>query len=432
MRFVEASNLLRFNYSSKVIYMSWNSSKVLDPWSWIVAMSTLAFLTSSSLATERRPHTLYIAPVPSGTQDGSDWDNAGSLEMLPKFIARAGAGGKVLLKADDGPYQFSRPIIISSGGNREAPVTIAGVDRISQPMRAEIIGTRADPWSYDGIPGPEGFRLSDGANYLTFEQISFRNQGNGCFRIAGDIKGIVIRDVDARNVQRFVENHPSGLREAASIDGLSIRRVVVRGYSKGVVRLKSNSQNIEIEDVTGDSERQDRDNFAIGVSLDGTVHNVVLRRVTMMNNQDTTHEYWNGDGFATERGVYNVRFEDTFASGSTDAGYDLKSSQTDLLRARAEDNKRNFRIWGEATITDCVSRNPHKRGGTGSQNHFWVAKRAKVHIKGCRVEDMDSATVAFEIAPQGEGIVQNSLIKISPEARLSAPQDGGSLSITAE
>jgi hypothetical protein len=88
--------------------------------------------------------------------------------------------------------------------------------------------------------------------------------------------------------------------------------------------------------VYGDSERQDGDNFAIGVALSGTVHNVVLRRVAMMNSHDSSEEYWNGDGFATERGVYNIRFEDTHASGSTDSGYDLKSTDTVLHRVRAE------------------------------------------------------------------------------------------------
>ena len=56
-----------------------------------------------------------------------------------------------------------------------------------------------------------------------------------------------------------------------------------------------------MEDVLGDSERQDGDNFAIGIALEDTVHDVVLRHVTMMNSHDSTNEYWNGDGFTTER-----------------------------------------------------------------------------------------------------------------------------------
>ena len=179
--------------------------------------------------------------------------------------------------------------------------------------------------------------------------------------------------------------------------------------------------------MLGDSERQDGDNFAIGVALQNSVHDVVLRRVTMMNSHDTTHEYWNGDGFMTDKGVYNLLLEDTVASGSTDAGYDLKSSATTLLRSRAEDNARNYRIWGESAIEDCISRNPHKRGGVGKQNHFWIGKGARAHVIDCQVEDQDPETIAFEVEQGGEMIVQGSSVTVSPQARMSLIRDGGSL-----
>jgi hypothetical protein len=152
----------------------------------------------------------------------------------------------------------------------------------------------------------------------------------------------------------------------------------------------------------------------------------------MMNSYDSTHEYWNGDGFTTERHVYNVQFEDSVASGSTDAGYDLKSIQTSLLRAHAEDNKRNFRIWGNSTIKDCVSRDPHKRGGRGAQNHFWIADGATAQIVGCQIEDTDSTTTVFEIGHRGELIVQDTRINTNPSARFSSVRNGGSLEIIAD
>jgi hypothetical protein len=380
-------------------------------------------------ASSREPRTLHIAPSPAGMENGLDWANAGSLEKLSAFIAMAGPDGKVLLKADGGPYRVSRPIAIRAGGANGLPVKIAGVDSAGKPAKAEIVGTRADPWYLEGSAGSEVFRLSAGANHLRFEQIVFRNQGNGCFRIASDIQGLEIRDVDARNVRRFLENNATGSGERASVDGLAIRRVTVRGYSKGAIRLASDSGNIIMEDVIGDSERQDGDDFAIGVALQDSVHDVVLRRVTMMNSHDSTHKYWNGDGFTTERSVRSIHFEDTVASGSTDGGYDLKSSETTLLRARAEDNMRNFRIWGDSTIADCVSRNPRKRGGTGKQNHIWVAKGARAHITGCHIEDEDDRTTVFEVERQGVITVRNSIIKTNPSARMSLVQDGGSLDI---
>lgn len=398
---------------------------------FLVGMLLVMTWAGPNPAMGREARTLHIAPSPTGTASGSDWANAGSLEKLSDFIAMAGPGGKVLLKADGGPYRVSRHITVRDGGANGMPVTIAGADTAGRPAKAEIVGTRSDPWSPDGTAGSEVFRLSNGANHLRFEQILFRNQGNGCFRIAGDIGGLEIHDVDARNVRRFLENNASGVEERASIDGLAIRRVTVRGYSKGAIRLGSNSGNILIEDVVGDSERQDGDDFAIGIALQDSVHDVVLRRVAMMNSHDSTHEYWNGDGFTTERNVRSIRFEDTIASGSTDGGYDLKSSETALLRARAEDNMRNFRIWGESTIADCVSRNPRKRGGNGKQNHIWVGKGAKAHVIGCHIEDSDDRTTVFEVERHAEVTVRDSTITTNPSARMSLIQDGGSLDIVA-
>src|SRR5262245_35616505 len=66
---------------------------------------------------------LYIAPKPVGKRDGSDWENAGGLPQLPAFIAKAGPGGRVFLRADEGPYQ-TKALTITSGGEPDAPVTV--------------------------------------------------------------------------------------------------------------------------------------------------------------------------------------------------------------------------------------------------------------------------------------------------------------------
>src|SRR3546814_10198688 len=82
----------------------------------------------------------------------------------------------------------------------------------------------------------------------------------------------------------------------------------------------------------------------------------------MENVQSIAGAYFNGDGFASERGVYDVRFIDTVARGNTDGGYDLKSSGTVVVRALSEENGRNYRLWGEATLIDSVGLNPVLRG----------------------------------------------------------------------
>jgi hypothetical protein len=326
---------------------------------------------------------------------------------LPVLIGRAGPGGKVLIRADLGVYHIAQEIEIRTGGEPDRPITVMGVDSSGRPMKATLVGTRADPYRPDGPPGSAVFRLGRGAHHLRFEHLSFRNQGNGCFYVAGDLRDLVVQHVDATNVRRFFENYAVGTAGSATIDGLTIRNV---------------------EDVLGDSERQDHDNFAEGIALEGTVHDVLLRRVVMRNSQDTLHDYWNGDGFSTERNTYRIRFEDTVGSGNTDAGYDLKSNDTVLLRAVAEDNKHNFKMWGhDVTISGCFGSKPHRRGGTGVQDQVEILKGADVTITGCEFADFDPSTTVFHVEAGARLTVADTKVSKHPAATISLVAEGGML-----
>jgi hypothetical protein len=202
----------------------------------------------------------------------------------------------------------------------------------------------------------------------------------------------------------------------------------VRGFSKGAIRLQYDTHNVVLEDIIGDSERQDRDNFAEGIALEGTVHDVLLRRVTMRNSQDTLHEYWNGDGFTAEKDTYRIRFEDTMASGNTDGGYDLKSNETMLLRAVAEDNKHNFKLWGkDVTIDSCIGRGPHRRGGTGVQDQMEILKGADVTITRCEFSDSDPMTTVFHVENDARLTVENTRVSKHPTGTRSLVEQGGTL-----
>jgi hypothetical protein len=210
-----------------------------------------------------------------------------------------------------------------------------------------------------------------------------------------------------------------------------VRNARINGYSKGVARLKYDSRNVLFEDVKGDSERQAGGLYVVGVHLEGSVHDVVLRRVTMLNSDGRggDDQYWNGDGFATESRTRAIRFEDTLAAGNTDAGYDLKSRETALVGARAEDNMRNFRVWGESTFSGCVSERPHKRGGSGTQNHVWVAKGASAEMAGCRLTDDDPATTMALVERGGRLRLVETTVRTNPAARQARVEDGGTLDI---
>jgi hypothetical protein len=392
----------------------------------VVLLAALT-LTRLSVAADAGS-SLHITPTGAGRRDGSDWDNAAVLLQLPVLLARAGPGARVNIRADLGPYNVTRPIPLRNGGSPEHPIVVAGIDGSGKPMQAELIGTRADPYDAKGARGSDVFRLLEGANHLRFQYLSFINQGNGCFHIAADVRDIAIENVGARNVQRFVENHVTGTSKSASIEGLKVRNLEVIGFSKGAIRLQYDTHDVLLEDILGDSQHQDGDDFAEGIALEGTVHDVVLRRVTMRNSRDTLHEYWNGDGFATERNVYRIRFEDTLASGNTDAGYDLKSNDTVLIRTISEDNKHNFKLWGRnISVSDCIGKAPHRRGGTGVQDQLEILQGADVTFTRCRFSDSYPATTVFHVESGARLSVTDSHVSKHPDARMSLIEEGATL-----
>lgn len=342
--------------------------------------------------------TIYISPTGSGDKSGSSIENAASILKLDQAISNAGPGGKVLLIADQGDYTNWQSLLISHGGTADAPVTISGISSTGEPMAAHFTGTRSETYTAGMDSGNQLFRLYAGADHLVFQNLDIDNTGT-VFRVAGSISDLTIENVTAENVERFFENNTYSSSSTADIDGLTIRNVDVEGFSKGVIRLQYDTHDVLIDNVTGDGGGQNGDNFAIGIHLEDTVHDVVIRDTTMTNVQQVKDEnsYWNADAFATERGVYNVTFIGTTASGSTDSGYDLKSTSTTLINVVSEDNGKNFKLWGEVTLINPTGIDAHIRGGTAGQVQVYVTDTADVSIIGGSFSDASSDSVVFYV-----------------------------------
>lgn len=342
--------------------------------------------------------TLYISPTGSGSGDGSSAANAATLKDLPRLIAAAGPGGQVLLLADQGVYTApTGPLAIVAGGTASAPVTIRGVDSAGNAMAATITGTRPEPFDPASPSGEEVFRLLAGANNLRFSDLAFENVGTA-FRVGADVRNLAIEHVDATNVSRFFDNMVSGANASATITGLTIRDVAVNGYSKGAIRVQYDSSDVLIEDVRGDSQFQDGDNFAIGVHITGTAHDVTIDRVAMRNALDTVNDYRNGDGFATERGTYNITLRDVIATGNSDGGLDLKSDNIVVDGAIVSGNGRNIRLWGTgAQLSNIVSLDAGAPLAGGNREHIWLAEGASATIDGALFSDPGSPTL-FNLA----------------------------------
>lgn len=371
---------------------------------------------------------LRIVPGGAGKRTGRGWADAGDLDDLPDLVSRLPDGGEVWLRADAGPYELDGSVALDSGGAPGQPVVVRGVDAAGRPSPARLVSDRASPYNVDGKVGSEAFEMVTGAEHLTFRDLSFTDVGSA-FAVSGNATGIEVSDVTAKNVRRFFDNTKDGDEQSATISGLVLRRIKVSGYSKGAVRLRYDTHDVLVEDVVGDSEMQDGDDFAMGVALQGNVRGVVLRRVRMDNSRDTLRKYWNGDGFATEEDVDDVLFEQTSASGSTDAGYDLKSTNTRLVGAVARGNKRNYRFWATDTVVqDSSGQAPAKRGGNGGAAQVWLADGAAVTLTGCTLTD--SGPLVFEVSEGAALRMQGGRITRPAAGELQKVAPGGRVQLT--
>jgi Ca2+-binding RTX toxin-like protein len=338
--------------------------------------------------------TIYVSPLGSGNASGSSAANAMAFTNLDAAIAAAGAGGTVRLLADKGSYNVSGSVNIDSGGTDVAPVTIMGVDSAGNPMDVQIYGTRPAFSPNMADDGNIIFKLLDGANNLTFENIDFHNV-QMAFRLGGNIHNITIENMAADNVAYFVGNYVLGTAMTATVTGLTIRDVNVNGFSKAAIMLGHDTNNVTIDNVYADSGYEDAsDVITMGIHLDGTVHDVLIKNCTMLNSisAGSSSSYWNGDGYCTEADTYSVRFENCVAAGNGDAGFDVKSANAVLEDCTSRDNGRNFRLWDNAQLINCTGLDPHIRGGSTSQLQIWVGNGAHVTVTGGHFDDSGSAT----------------------------------------
>jgi hypothetical protein len=375
----------------------------------------------------------HIVADATGTGNGDSWANAASLWQLNDMIAAVGPGGTIYVRSDAGTYTITDTrVYITRGGQPGSPVTIIGVDRTLAPMKATIVGTRtawtlpADPEAVTNVKGwssgRDAFYLTGGASYLTFKNFDFQRTGQP-FHLAGAMHtGITISDCNAYNFLRFFEHEA----RTSHVDTV-LKNIAGIGFSKTAIRIRGNSQRVLLEDITLNSGRQDGDNFATGVECNETAHDIVMRRVTVMNCHDTSgsdpEKFWNADGFASERGNYNIYREDCMSSGNTDAGYDDKSTDVTHVNCTAADNKVNYKFWGPShTNVNCRALNPRSRGGSGPQMQYYVYgggtpddPGADVLIRGGLVSD-DSPYTSVFVAESYNSVFRVSGVAITHHA----------------
>lgn len=328
-------------------------------------------------------------------------------------IVEAGLGGIVEII---GEHNRTKPLLIAAGG-----VTIRG---------GVFRSNRAEPWTLGSNDGDPFFQLGPECSGLSFEDMTFENVGNGCFQIGAPLSDLTFSNITADNVQRFIENRVIAGQTDATITGLTVSGCVVSRFTKGAIRLQYDTHDVHIEQTTGDSGI-DGDNFAIGIHMTGTVNNCMFIEVRMDNCIQTRLEtlYWNADGFASEEDTHDLTFIDCSSSGCTDGGWDLKADRVHLLRCTAEDNKRNYRMWGaDVRLEDCVARNPNLRGGIGTQAQVHATDVARVTLERFVAVDCDLHTIVFDA--DGSAQIQVSSAQVTRHAGSTLSTQESAASVT--
>lgn len=334
-----------------------------------------------------RPIDFFVAPASLGRGDASSEIDAAPLSWIPGLLAQhpgacigllPGAYTAVTLNLAAGGLPERAAVIRGLGeqtirGNRNAGGALGPFQLPEESPNGEVEGRHRSVTGNWGAQGPNLFRLLDGANNITFVDL---NVGfvNYAFHLLGDVEDITFDGVYGINCTDHVyQKYDAG----HGCKRLTVKNCHFVGYPKSAIRFNGESDGLLIEDTICDSAFLVSGEFAMGVFLTDNARNVIGRRVTTRRHLDVQHwrddKYWNGDGWVANRGNQNVLLEDCFSELNSDGGFDLKSTNTTLLRCTARWCKDSFRIWAGGVLEDCMSVEPRKfavagrKGGTGSR-----------------------------------------------------------------
>jgi chitodextrinase len=167
---------------------------------------------------------------------------------------------------------------------------------------------------------------------------------------------------------------------------ITLKNCTVTRHTKKAFRVSDYSQHIILEGCYADCNGGD-DNFPAaaiptGFCCDDTeglpiIHDISFIDCVARNNRykQSSSSYWNGDGFSSERGTYNLLFLRCEGYDNHDGGFDNKASNITYIGCVSAGNKTGYRHWGPgAVMENCIAANNAKWGGSSSSYSLWVSE----------------------------------------------------------
>ncbi len=269
-----------------------------------------------------------------------------------------------------------------------------------------------------------------------YRGVRARDVGNGLFVIREPVRNVQIANIRVEGGYRVIENKAAPELAGAGSVGLRVRGAKASNLERSFARIRYDSHDGVIEDVSASGMRTTgATDLPVGIAFDGTAHDFRVERCSMRGFQwqRKARQYWNGDGFSTERGNARILFRQCAAWDNSDGGFDLKSTETLLDDCVSGRNARNFRLWSSIRATRLTSLNPVKIGGIGDTNHFTImaAKGASeplvIHIEHLVVKS-DRGWPIFDVLHGPAKIIIGSHdIQVPPGTPLVRSRGGGSV-----
>ena len=260
--------------------------------------------------------------------------------------------------------------------------------------------------------------------------------GNGLFVIREPVRHVLIADVRVAGGYRVIENTAPPDLVGADCLGLRVRGARASDLERSFARIRYDSHDGVIEDVSASGMlTTGRRDLPVGICFADTAHDFRIERCVMRGFQwkREDKQYWNGDGFSTERGNARFLFRQCAAWDNSDGGFDLKSTETVLDDCVSGRNARNFRLWSSIRATRLVSLNPIKIGGIGDTNHFAIMaapglrEPLVIHIEHLVVKS-DRSWPIFDVHNGPAQIIIGSHdIQVPPGTPLVRSRSGGSV-----
>jgi hypothetical protein len=234
---------------------------------------------------------------------------------------------------------------------------------------------------------------------LTLNNLDFRNVNTAVHLLGNNTEG-VLSGLRVYGAREGIRSEGKGKAKLGS-ENITVSDCLFEHFTKRGLRLLPGHKDITIERCSADAGGKvwATEPFQMGFAVEQDCDEINFTDcVARGSYNDAGNKYWNGDGFCVEM-AGTVRWTRCRAFDNTDGGWDTKARLSVFVNCIALRNKRNIRIWGAATLENCLTAYAqYPKSADGA----CVWSKGDVHMKGCTlvgsrpVECEDGGRAALE------------------------------------